>query len=143
MGPSHSPQALAAQAVVLYDAECGFCRWMLARLLAWDRRAALRPVPIESPEGNRLLAGLDRERRLDSWHLVRDGRRYSAGEACPPLLELLPAGRPLAWLSARLPRLTEASYALVAASRSRLGSLIPAGAVNRADTRIRKRRTAE
>jgi predicted DCC family thiol-disulfide oxidoreductase YuxK len=125
--------------VVLYDAGCGFCRWTLAKLLAWDRRRALRPVPIDSMEGEVLLADLSEEERGASWHLLVGGYRFSAGAAFPPLLRLLPGGRPLAWLTARFPRVTRAGYGLIAASRSTIGPLIPAGAVRRAERRIEGR----
>jgi len=127
-----------AGAVLLYDADCGFCRWSLAKLLAWDRRRALRPVPISSAEGEALLGDLG-DQRDASWHLVVDGGRYSAGAALPPLLRLLPGGAPLAWLTARMPRLTQASYSLIAANRGRLGPLLSGGAVRRAEGRIRRR----
>ncbi len=126
-------------AIVLYDDDCGFCRWTLAKLLGWDRRRMLRPVPISSPEGERLLADLDEEQRLASWHLIRDGQRYSAGSAFPPLLRLLPGGAAPAWLAERLPRATQAAYSLLAASRGVIGPRMPSGAVDRADARIRSR----
>jgi predicted DCC family thiol-disulfide oxidoreductase YuxK len=126
-------------AIVLYDDDCGFCRWTLAKVLAWDRRETLRPVPIDSEEGRGLLAGLSEEERQASWHLVQSGRRYSAGAAFPPLLRLLPGGRPLAWAAARLPRATEAGYSFVASRRGTLGPRITEGAKRRADERIRRR----
>ena len=79
---------------VLYDRDCGFCRWSLAQLLALDRRRRLRPVALGTPEADALLADLTPEQRAASWHLVSpDGRRWSAGAAAPPLLRLLPGGR--------------------------------------------------
>jgi predicted DCC family thiol-disulfide oxidoreductase YuxK len=30
--------ALVGRWIVLYDADCGFCNWLLAWLLRWDRR---------------------------------------------------------------------------------------------------------
>ena len=126
-------------AVVLYDDDCGFCRWTLAKLLAWDRRRALRPVPISSADGEALLGDLAEERRQASWHLVVDGRRYSAGAAFPPLLRLLPGGAPLARLTARMPGFTDTCYSLIAANRGRLGPMLSGGAVRRADQRIRRR----
>jgi predicted DCC family thiol-disulfide oxidoreductase YuxK len=126
--------------IVLYDADCGFCRWSLAKLLAWDRRGRLRPVAIDSPEGERLLADLDPEQRQASWHLVdAAGRRRSAGAAAPPLLRELPGGRRLAGLLERFPRATEGAYGWVAENRSRLGRLIPDASRRRADERIRRR----
>ena len=50
---------------VLYDRDCGFCRWSLDKILAWDRRRRLRPVAIQSEEGQRLLAPVPPEHRLD------------------------------------------------------------------------------
>jgi predicted DCC family thiol-disulfide oxidoreductase YuxK len=124
---------------VLYDADCGFCRWSLAKVLAWDRRRALRPVAIDSPAGGRLLAGLGDSERERTWHLVLDGRRYSAGAALPPLLRLLPAGNPLAALAARAPRAADAAYRFVAGRRALFGRLVTAGAKRRADARISSR----
>jgi predicted DCC family thiol-disulfide oxidoreductase YuxK len=128
-----------AGGTVLYDADCGFCRWSLAKMLAWDRRETLRPVPIDSEQGRRLLADLTEEQRQASWHLVVAGRRYSAGDAFPPLMRMLPGGRPLAWLAARAPRLSAAGYSLVASRRGTLGPLITERAKRRADERIRRR----
>jgi predicted DCC family thiol-disulfide oxidoreductase YuxK len=127
-------------ALVLYDAGCGFCRWALAKLLRWDRRRRLRPVAIQSGEGHRLLGGMSEEEMMASWHLIRDGRRYSAGAALPPLLGLLPGGAPLARLSAALPGLSETGYAFVARHRGAFGRLIRDGARRRADQRIERRR---
>ena len=83
------------EATVLYDEDCGFCKWSLDKILAWDRSHRLRPVPIQSEEGQRLLAEVPEEQRLDSWHLVdTSGDVRSAGAAAPPLFDLLPGGRP-------------------------------------------------
>ena len=109
---------------------------MLGKLLAWDRRGALWPVPISSAEGERLLADVPSEQRLASWHLVRDGRRWSAGAAFPPLLSLLPGGTLPARLSARMPRLSEAGYAFAARNRGLFGRLVSDAAKRRADRRI-------
>src|SRR3977135_2679009 len=81
-------------ATVLYDIDCGFCRWAMARVLAWDRRHHLRPVAIQDAEGEALLAQLDPAARLASWHAAfPDGRLYSAGPALAPVVALLPGGR--------------------------------------------------
>jgi predicted DCC family thiol-disulfide oxidoreductase YuxK len=109
---------------VLYDRDCGFCKWALNKLLRWDRARRLEPVPIQSAEGGRLLAGLDPEERLDSWHLITDsGELYSAGAAAAPLARVLPGGRPLAALFAASPGSTEAAYRFVANHRSGIGRL--------------------
>ena len=110
---------------VLYDEDCGFCRWSLDKILAWDRRRRLRPVPIQSDEGARLLAGVPRERWLESWHLaLPSGDVLSAGAAAPPMFALLPGGRPLAFLLRTFPGVTERAYRLVAGNRDRLARLL-------------------
>jgi predicted DCC family thiol-disulfide oxidoreductase YuxK len=113
------------RAVVLYDPDCGFCKWSLDRILAWDRPGRLRAAPIQSAEGERLLAGLSPQERLGSWHLVTaDGTRYSGGAAAEPLARLLPAGRPLAAVFHAFPGLTERTYRYVAAHRDRWARLL-------------------
>jgi predicted DCC family thiol-disulfide oxidoreductase YuxK len=128
------------QATLLYDADCGFCRWSLAKILAWDRRRALRPASLQSGDADRLLGGMPKERRMASWHLVgADGELHSAGAGLPPLLRLLPGGAPLAALTAKAPRLTERGYRWVAGHRSLFGRLVTDGAKRRADRRIAER----
>ena len=104
--------------IVLYDEDCGFCKWSLDKVLAWDRRRMLRPVPIQSEEAARLLAELPQGRWLQSWHLVSpSGEVRSGGAAAAPLAELLPGGRPLAALFRAFPGLTERAYRFVAGNR--------------------------
>ena len=106
------------QAALLYDRSCGFCRRSVERILRWDRHRRLRPVALQDPEAGELLGGLDERARMASWHLVTgDGRVFSAGAAFPPLLRLLPGGRPLAAIAAAFPRLTERGYRWVARTR--------------------------
>jgi predicted DCC family thiol-disulfide oxidoreductase YuxK len=113
--------------VVLYDEDCGFCRWATGKLLAWDRRCGLRAVPLQGPEAERLLPGMDWERRLASWHLVTpDGRVRSAGRAVAPLLRLLPGGTPLAVLAETFPRTTDHLYDWTSRHRGRLGAFLGA-----------------
>ena len=129
-----------AQTTLLYDRDCGFCRWCLGKVLAWDRRRSLRPVPIQSEEADRLLAGMPEKERLASWHLVDgDGTVRSAGAAFPALFRLLPGGAPLAALTSRIPRATDRAYRWVAGNRSRWGNLVSDGAKQRADRRIADR----
>src|SRR5437764_14203404 len=96
---------------VLYDSDCGFCRWSLAQLLRLDRAHRLRPVALETNEADELVSDLTPQQRADSWHLVSpDGRRWSAGVAAVPLLRLLPGGRAPAAVLASAPRATERVY---------------------------------
>jgi predicted DCC family thiol-disulfide oxidoreductase YuxK len=87
---------------------------------------------------------MEEERRMASWHLVReDGAVHSAGDAVAPLMRLLPGGLPLAALFATLPGTTERLYALVARNRGLLGRVIPRAAVARAERRIDERSEAQ
>jgi predicted DCC family thiol-disulfide oxidoreductase YuxK len=124
-------------ASVLYDADCGFCRWSLAQLLRLDRQGRLRPVPLQHPEADILLSGMTHEQRMASWHLVGDdGRVYSGGDAFSPLLRLIPGGGPCARVLAAFPSLGDVAYRIVAGRRSSLGRLIPAARSARAQQRI-------
>lgn len=114
----------ATRAIVLYDSDCGFCQWLLAKVLAADRGRLLVPLPLQDPQAARLLSGLSASERMASWHLIApDGRRYSAGAAVAPLAALLPGWRPVRWLATALPRTTERGYAFVARNRGAFGRL--------------------
>jgi predicted DCC family thiol-disulfide oxidoreductase YuxK len=119
------PEPDGERAAILYDAECGFCRWSADKILAWDVRRRLRPVALQDPEADRLLEGMDQGRKMASWHLVgADGRVRSAGDAIPELLRLLPGGAPLAVLAGVSPRATEAAYRWVSDHRDGLARLL-------------------
>ena len=125
---------------VLYDYDCGFCRWSVGRLLAWDRAGLLRPLAIQSPEGQRLLGDLTPEQRLATAHAVdAAGRRTSGGDALAPVAAVLPAGAPLAALGRHAPALSRAGYRAVAGRRTLLGRLLSDAAKARADERIAQR----
>ncbi len=110
--------------VLLYDADCGFCRWALDKLLRWDRRRAVRTVALQSAEADELLKGMDPDKKMASWHLVVEGRVYSEGDVAPHLLRILPAGKPLAPLFASFPRTTNRLYRHVARNRERYGRML-------------------
>ena len=111
--------------VLLYDSDCGFCRWALAKVLTWDRRGRVRVVALQDPESGELLDGMPEEERMASWHLVTgEGKVYSRGAAAAPLLRLLPGGSPLAAVLATFPGPTERAYSWVAGNRERLARLV-------------------
>jgi predicted DCC family thiol-disulfide oxidoreductase YuxK len=117
--------ATMERAVLLYDEDCGFCRWAAERILAFDRRGAVRAAAIQSDAATTLLSQIDPALRLSSWHLVTpSGRVYSAGAAIAPLARLLPFGRPVAAVAAAFPGATERLYRLLARNRDRLGALL-------------------
>jgi predicted DCC family thiol-disulfide oxidoreductase YuxK len=105
--------ATRPRATVIYDADCGFCKWCLALLLALDRDGALAPVPLGPGDDP------------SSWHLILDGERLSAGAALAPALRLLRGGCVPAAAFARFPRATEAGYRWVARHRGLLGRCVP------------------
>lgn len=128
---------------VLFDRDCGFCRWSVAKLLAWDRAGRLRPLAIQSEEGQRLLADLTPEQRLATAHAVdAEGRRASDGDALAPIAAVLPGGAPLAALGRRAPGVVRLGYHAVAGRRSLFGKLVSERAKARADARIAKRTRA-
>ena len=112
---------------LLYDADCGFCKFIVARILELDRRGRLRPLALQDPRAAALLPELGQEERMRSFHVVaRDGRVHSAGDG---LAQLVPPLR-------RFPRLAARGYGLVAGNRDRLGKLIPDAARRQAQRRI-------
>jgi predicted DCC family thiol-disulfide oxidoreductase YuxK len=125
---------------ILYDRDCGFCRWCLGLILRWDAAGRLRPVALQDEEADRLLAGMPEDERAASWHLVDpDGRVHSAGAAFSPLLRLLPGRRRLAPVFDRFPKATDRGYRWVADHRSLFGRAVPQRAKRRADERIEQR----
>jgi predicted DCC family thiol-disulfide oxidoreductase YuxK len=122
---------------VLYDRDCGFCRWSLSKLLAWDRDRKLRPVSIQSEEGQRLLADVPEDERMRSWHLVHpDGRVESAAAGFPELFSRLPVGTPVARATRALPGLSQRGYRLLVDKRRLLGRPLTQGMKDRATERI-------
>ena len=140
------PTAMALRSyswTIVYDADCGFCRWSLAWVLRLDRDRHLRPVALGTPAADELLAGLTEDERNASWHLVSpDGERWSAGAAAAPLLRLLPRGQAPSALVAKIPRLTDRAYRFVAEHRSKFSKVIPESAKRRADGVIAGRSAA-
>jgi predicted DCC family thiol-disulfide oxidoreductase YuxK len=135
-----APESGQSSHTIVYDGDCGFCRWSLGWVLRWDRRRRLRPLALDTEEAGRLLTEIEPARRMASWHLVdAGGRVLSAGAAAPELLRLLPGGRPVAALLARFPRLTEGAYRWVADHRTALGRPLGERARARADGIIASR----
>jgi predicted DCC family thiol-disulfide oxidoreductase YuxK len=135
--PSDAPDSLT----VLYDADCGFCRWTLATLLVWDRDARLYPITIQSAEGQELLRDIPPDLRLASAHAVTpEGHVYSGGAAVEPVARLLPGGGPFAAASRALERPVDRGYRWVAGHRVGLSRFVPARAKARAEARLERHR---
>lgn len=130
-----------AAVTVLYDSDCGFCKVCVGVLLRWDRAGRVYPAAIQSAEGDVLLSSMTPAERLGSAHLVTaEGALLSGGEAAPALLRQLPAGRPLAALSAALMPVTKLAYRLLTRLRSGIGPALPEGWRRGAEMRIETRR---
>jgi predicted DCC family thiol-disulfide oxidoreductase YuxK len=114
-----------APLTVLYDADCGFCRYTLAALLRLDRRRRLLPATIQGPDGGRLLAHLTPEQRLASAHVVTpQGRVYSGGDVVVPIARELPGMGAVAVLARALAAPTRWGYRQIAGNRTKLGKLV-------------------
>jgi predicted DCC family thiol-disulfide oxidoreductase YuxK len=126
--------------IVLYDGVCGFCKWILGGLLKLDPDRRLQPLALQRPEAGTLLAELDPELWMTSFHLVSpEGELLSAGEALPALLRLVRGGRYLAAALARFPNLTAASYRWIAEHRTGLSRLVPGSWKRWGAERVRER----
>ena len=125
---------------VLYDRDCGVCRTILGTLLVWDRDHRLRPVEIQSPEGESLLAGMSEEERLDSWHMAGPGGVLLGRRGFPGPVRAAARRRAACRADRRAPGPSERAYRLVAGNRSKLSKLVPAGVRDRADRLIASRR---
>jgi predicted DCC family thiol-disulfide oxidoreductase YuxK len=87
--------------VLIYDAQCQFCRRWVARLKRWDRNDRIRLLPLQDPAAP-ALAGRPREVLQQAAHLVRaDGAVFAGARAAREALAYLPAG----WLLRGLARL--------------------------------------
>ena len=126
--------------MILYDADCGLCKWLLSGLLWWDRAERLDPVALQRPQAARILAEIIPAERFASWHLIAPtGSRLSGGDAIPPLLRLLPGGRLPGAALAGFPRLTDRGYRWVAEHRSLLSRWVPATLKRSASARVHVR----
>jgi predicted DCC family thiol-disulfide oxidoreductase YuxK len=122
-----SSTASADQAWLLYDADCGLCKFVVARVLELDRARRFRPLALQDAKAAALLPGLGEEERMRSFHVVDpDGTVHSAGDGLAAVFPPLK----------RAPRLASRAYRLVADNRDRLGKLIPGAARRQAERRI-------
>ena len=109
---------------ILYDSDCGFCKLCVHGILRMDRDQRLRPVAIQSEEGQRLLTEVPAEKRLEAAHLVTPGGTViSGGAAADHLARLLPGAQLAARLFARFPDGTDTVYRWVARNRGTFGRL--------------------
>jgi len=107
-----------SQLRVLYDADCGFCRWSVAHLLLADKQSALLPLTIQSAEGQKLLSQVPQAERLSSAHCVTpDGHVTSGGAAYAVVAERIPRLVYTSPVAKALPSLVDLGYRGVANNR--------------------------
>jgi predicted DCC family thiol-disulfide oxidoreductase YuxK len=127
---------------LLYDDDCGLCRWILGIILRWDRAHRLHAVALSSAYVKKLLSNMTEDERMGSWHLLGPtGEVTSAGAAIAPLMRLLPFGVLFAIVVETFPRATAHAYDWVARHRHTIGArlglqscAIPARAID--DVRV-------
>jgi predicted DCC family thiol-disulfide oxidoreductase YuxK len=106
--------------VLLYDADCRFCRFVARAFVRLDRDECVAFLPLTDPEAEALLPGLTDEQRLASIHLVEpDGNRSSRGAALARLVRHAGLPAPARFLGA--------VYTPVARARGVLGRVVPDG----------------
>jgi predicted DCC family thiol-disulfide oxidoreductase YuxK len=119
--------------VLLYDNDCGFCRWSVAWILRRIPCGALDPMPIQSESGQELLADIPAESRLASAWAVQDGHLSSGGDALIAALALAPRMRSIAKLAMRRRSTVNRMYSFVAANRHFFTRLLTRDARRHAD----------
>ena len=116
---------MIARPVLLYDADCHFCRFVARTVVRLDRNERVAFLPLGDPHAAALLPGLSESERAESIHLVEpNGQRLSRGAALAHLLAQL-------GLPAVAARSLGLLYGPVARRRSILGRLVPDGPVPR------------
>jgi predicted DCC family thiol-disulfide oxidoreductase YuxK len=112
---------VSSRAVLLYDADCRFCRFVVRTLVRLDRNERVAFLSLGEPQAPMLLPGFSVSDRAASIHLVApDGQTLSRGAALARLLEELGLPAPAA-------RLLGHVYGPVASRRSVLGRVVPDG----------------
>jgi predicted DCC family thiol-disulfide oxidoreductase YuxK len=119
---------LLRRPVLLYDAECRFCRFCVRAIARVDRRERLGFLSLQDDETAALLGGLLASERLGSWRLVAiDGTLGGFGAGTVGLAGALGFTR-VARLLDRIPDATlDGIYRAVARRRGFLGRLVPDG----------------
>jgi predicted DCC family thiol-disulfide oxidoreductase YuxK len=119
--PEAPPESQPApvRSVLLYDANCRFCRFAARTVERLDREERIAFLPFDDAEAMRLLGDMPDDVRRGSIHLVEPGgARFSRGAALTRLISLLggPGSRGLG-----------RAYEPIARNRGRFGKHVPDG----------------
>jgi predicted DCC family thiol-disulfide oxidoreductase YuxK len=119
---------LLRRPVLLYDAECRFCRFCVRGIARVDRPEGLGFLSLQDDEAAALLGELSASERLESWRLVEiDGTLGGFGAGTVGLVGALGLTT-VARLLDRIPDDTlDRIYGAVARRRGLLGRLVPDG----------------
>ena len=129
-----------SQLRILYDADCGFCRWSVAKLLELDSTKVLNPLTIQSSEGQTLLAQIPEAERLASAHCVdAAGSVTSGGDAFAVVADQIPGLRLAAGPARAVPSLVRGGYRFVADNRGLFSRWMTPSRLAWADARISER----
>jgi predicted DCC family thiol-disulfide oxidoreductase YuxK len=125
----HSGQQIEStgRPLLLYDADCRFCRWAARVIAQLDRDEELAFLPLRVPEANSFLEPLPPEERYASWWLISPaGTRVGHGQGARDLLLATRLTRPLGRALSLVPDVVlDACYRFVASRRALLGRLVP------------------
>lgn len=130
---------------LIYDGDCEFCRLQIDRLIRWDTRGRIDPIPFQRADLD--CYGIDSADAAEAMYAVSPTCGVFRGAAAArEVFRLLPRARPLAWLL-RLPgamSVAESAYRWLAKRRHRFGcsseSCRRGVTQNGFDTQRRKRR---
>src|SRR4029453_97190 len=113
----------APSTVLLYDDDCGFCRWSAERIRRLDRCGRLVFAAIQSARGAELLRVVPPKLRLTTVHAVTaDGPGWAGGGAGKDIGGELPGGSLPGRTLDAFPGTADAVYRYVARHRERLGA---------------------
>ncbi len=85
--------------VVIYDANCHLCESIKNGLSRWDRKREIRFLHFEDPQTCALQPDLEGIDYLDAIRFIdRRGKSWKGADAVRHLLQVLPFGRPIAWV---------------------------------------------
>jgi len=110
----------AGKSIVLFDGGCGLCSRTVGFVMARDPGERFRFVPLQSPEGQDLLARHGVPADLGTVVLLEEGRALTRSTAALGIARRLRAPWPLLGLLLLVPRpLRDAMYDVVARRRYR------------------------
>ena len=114
--------------VVVYDGECRFCRWSVARIQRLDREGQFEYLPRQAPGAEERFPLLKHSDFNTGLRLVPDAETVHVGaDGVYQIYRRLPPLNLVAWLY-RVPVLTwlfRLGYAVIARNRHRFGRVPP------------------